>query len=160
MTMRQSIIANISRIAVRPTTSSRSFVSTLPRRASSNEGRKGPLTGAEKKKDANAGRQGPLTGRQPKDSSTKAPKQQSKNAETSESTKGAEAAADPKTVPGQGMEDRGGHAVPSGPGADGKFSEQGDSALKVAGAPDGVDKDAGREQKVDPKFWSDKKDEK
>lgn len=96
----------------------------------------------------NAGKQGPLTGK------TKA-----KAAEKSESTQGAESSSPPKTAPGQGVEDKGGHAVPHGPGPDGKFAEQGDSALKVAGAVDsaGSEKEDGRDQKVDAKFWSDKK---
>lgn len=143
-----------------------------------NEGRKGPLTGAAKKENPNAGRQGPLTGKSktsqsssssssssaaPEDSSTKDADKQSKQAEKSESTMGAEASSAPKSMPGQGVEDKGGHAVPEGPGEGGKFAEQGGSALDVAGAVDKAesgsssDTTEGREQKVDSKFWSDKK---
>lgn len=123
-----------------------------------NAGRKGPLTGAEKKKDTNAGRAGPLTGK-PKGSPSSKKTNQSEQAEASSSTQGAEASPPPKTVPGQGIEDKGGHAVPSGPGNDGKFVEQGDSALKVAGSVGGQgnEREEGRDQRVDKKFWSDKK---
>ncbi|CCG82282.1 protein of unknown function [Taphrina deformans PYCC 5710] len=135
--------------------------------ANSNAGRKGPLTGAEKKGNPNAGRKGPLTGKSrdqqqaaPEDSSSKNPEKQSRNAELSESTKGAEASADPGSAQGQGVENMGGHAIPEGPGKDGQFAEQGHSALDVAGTADKAGKkDSSREQKVDAKFWSDKETE-
>lgn len=125
--------------------------------ATTNEGRKGPLTGAEKKQDKNAGRAGPLTGK-PKGSPSSSRTKQSEKAESSNSTQGAEASPPPSTAPGQGVEDKGGHAVPSGPMGGGKFAEQGDSALKVAGAVEKQGEE--RDQKVDSKFWSNEKDEK
>lgn len=125
--------------------------------ANSNEGRKGPLTGQQKQAHPNEGRKGPLTGQKSNKATSSS---QNKSASQSQSTQGAESSDAPKTAPGQGVEDRGGHAMPSGPGKDGKFAEQDHSALEVSGAGAkavGNEKEAGRDQKVDSKFWSDKK---
>lgn len=127
--------------------------------ANSNEGRKGPLTGQAKQPKPNEGRKGPLTGQKRSKESSSSSSSEDKSPQRSQSTQGAESSEAPKTAPGQGVEDRGGHAMPSGPGEDGKFAEQGHSALEVSGAGSskvGNENEAGRDQKVDPKFWSEK----